>query len=173
MMGNLSEKEYKGMVSNSLITNCSITLSDVNNTCAMFGPDLVSVRGKTVQRVPEPVVTGYVAVPCVLIKANKVIMLAADVFFVDKTAFLLTVARRIKFVTKEHVPVKTPTNLSKHLKQVLEVYGHAGFVVRTILMVGEFEKIKSLMPSVECNMTAAREHVSEAQRTICTVEERT
>jgi hypothetical protein len=36
----------------------------------------------------------------------------------------------------------------------------------------EFEKIKSLMPSIECNTTAAKEHVSEAERTIQTVKER-
>ena len=58
----------------------------------------------------------------------------------DGTAFLLPVARRIQFVTTEHVPVRTATSLSKHLKRVLEVYGRAGFVVRTILMDGEFEK---------------------------------
>jgi len=117
------------------------------------------------------VVTDYVAVPQTLIEANKVITLAADVLFVDGTAFLLTVARRIKFVTAEHVPVRTPS-LSKHLKRVLEVYGRAGFVVRTVLMDGDFEKIKSLMPSVECNTTAAKKHVSEAERTIRTVKER-
>ena len=39
-------------------------------------------------------------------------------------------------------------------------------------MDGEFEKIKSLMPSVECNTTAAKEHVSEAEQTIRTVKER-
>jgi len=43
-------------------------------------------------------------------------------------------------VTAEHVPVRTATSLSKHLKRVLAVYGRAGFVVRTILMDGEFEK---------------------------------
>jgi hypothetical protein len=112
-------------------------------------------------------------VPCALIKANKVITLVADVFFVDKTMFLLTATRRIKFVMMEHAPVRTVTILSKHLKQVLEVYGHAHFVVRAILMDGQFEKIKSLMPSVECNRTAATEHMSEAERTICTVKERT
>ena len=67
------------------------------------------------------------------------ITLAADVFFVDGTAFLLTVARMMKFVTAEHVPVRTAMSLSKHLKH-LEVYRRAGFVVRTILMDGEFEK---------------------------------
>ena len=36
----------------------------------------------------------------------------------------------------------------------------------------EFEKLKLLMPSVERNTTAAKEHVSEAERTIRTLKER-
>ena len=83
-----------------------------------------------------------------------------DVFFVDGTAFLLTVARRLKFVTAEHVPSRTAVNLSKHMKRVTDVYERAGFRVRNILMDGEFEKLKPLMPSIECNTTAAKEHVS-------------
>ena len=87
------------------------------------------------------------------------------------TAFLLTVARRIKFVTAEHLPVRTALSLSRHMKRVLDVYGRAGFRVRTILMDDEFEKLKPLMPSVECNTTAAKEHVSETERTIRTLKE--
>jgi len=83
------------------------------------------------------------------------------------------VARRLKFVTAEHVPVRTATNLSKHMTRVLEVYKRAGFIVRTILMDGEFEKIRPLLPTVECNMTAAKEHVSKVERTIRTIKERT
>ena len=120
---------------------------------------------------PTPVVADYVAVPRNLVDANKAITLAADVFFVDGTAFLLTVAQRIKFVMAEHVPVRTGLSLSKHMKRVLDVYGRAGFRVRTILMDGEFEKLKPLLPSVECNTTAAKEHVSEAERTIRTLKE--
>jgi hypothetical protein len=119
------------------------------------------------------VVTDYVAVPHTLVEANKVITLAADIFFVNGTTFLLTVGRHLKFVTAEHVPVQTATSLSKHIKQVLEVYGQAGFRVRTILMDREFEKIKPLLPTLVCNTTAAKEHVSEAERTIRTLKERT
>ena len=61
-------------------------------------------------------VADYVAVPRKLVQANKRMTLAADVFFVDGTAFLLTVSRRIKFVTVEHLPMKTVVNLSKHMK---------------------------------------------------------
>ena len=67
--------------------------------------------------------------------------------------------------------VRTATSLSKHLTRVLQVYGHAGFKVRTILMDGEFEKVRNLMPCVECNTAAAKEHVSEEERTIRTIKE--
>jgi len=92
-------------------------------------------------------------------------------FFVDGTVFLLTVSRRIKFVTAEHLPVRIALSLSRHMTRVLEVYGRAGFRVRSILMDGQFEKLKLLMPTVECNTTAAKEHVSEAERTIRTLKE--
>ncbi len=39
-------------------------------------------------------------------------------------------------------------------------------------MDGEFEKLKPLMPSIECSTTAAKEHVSEAEQTIRTLKER-
>jgi hypothetical protein len=40
-------------------------------------------------------------------------------------------------------------------------------------MDGEFEKVKGLMPTVECNTTVAKERVSEAERSIRTVKEST
>jgi hypothetical protein len=123
MLGNPSEKDYQGLVSRNLINNCPFSASDESNTQAIFGPDLASVQGKTVRKKPAPVVGDYVAVPCTLVEANKVIMLAADMFFVDGTPFLLMVGRHLKFVTAEHVLVRTATSLGKHIKQVLEVYG--------------------------------------------------
>jgi hypothetical protein len=173
MMGNPSKKDYKGVVSNHLISNCPITHTNIANARAIFGPNLPSIRGKTVQRMPAPVVTDYVAVPQLVVELNKWVTLSADVFFVDGTAFLITVLRRIKFITPEHVPVRTAKSLAKHIDQVVNVYTQAGFIVRTILMDGEFEKIKNLVPCLECNTTATKEHVSEAERGIRTVKERT
>ncbi len=50
-------------------------------------------------------VANYVAVPRLLVEANLIVTLAADVFFLDGTAFLLTVSSRIKFVTAERVSI--------------------------------------------------------------------
>ena len=63
MMGNPSEKDYKTMVSNKLTPECPITSTDITNARAIFGPDLLSVRGKTVRTTPALVVADYVAVP--------------------------------------------------------------------------------------------------------------
>ncbi len=142
MIGNPSKGDFKGMVSGNLIKNCPIMTTNITNARTIFGPDLASIQGKTVQRTPAPVVADYVAVPCLLVEQNKVVTMAADVFFVDGMAFLITVSCRIKFITAEHVPVRTVTNLSKHLTWVLQVYERAGLIVRTILMDGEFEKVR-------------------------------
>jgi hypothetical protein len=60
-------------------------------------------------------VADYVTVPCPVIEQNRIVTIAMDVFFVDGTAFLIMMSRRIKFVTAEHLPVRTATSLSKHL----------------------------------------------------------
>jgi hypothetical protein len=91
LIGSPSKKDYQGMVSSNLILNCPFLTTNVTNARAIFGPDLASVRGKKVWCTPAPVVADYVAAPCSLVEANKVIMLVAGVFFVDGTAFLLTV----------------------------------------------------------------------------------
>jgi hypothetical protein len=70
----------------------------------------------------------------------------AAVFFVNGTMFLITMSRRITFVTAEQVSVRTATSLIKHLNQVIQVYQWARFLVRIVLMDGEFKKIKDLMP---------------------------
>ena len=173
MIGCPSEQDFKGMVRANMIRNCPINVNDITNARNIWGPDLTSIRGKTVRQMPAPVITDYVAVPRSIIDRNKTVTMAADVFFVDGTAFLLTILRQIKFITAEYVASRTVKSLSTHLERVIEVYKRAGFNVRSILMDGEFEKIKDLVSQVVCNTTAAKEHVSEAERSIRRIKERT
>jgi hypothetical protein len=122
MIGNPSKGNYKGMVSRNMIKNCPITPADITNTRDMFGQDLHSVQGKTIRRTPAPAVADYVTVPCLLLEQNKRITMAADVLFVDRMAFLLTLSRNIKFMMAEHVLVQTARVLDKHMEHVLQVY---------------------------------------------------
>ena len=56
LIGNRSKNEFKGMMSNNMITKCPVTTTAITNACSIFGQDLVSVRGKTVLRASAPVV---------------------------------------------------------------------------------------------------------------------
>jgi hypothetical protein len=108
-------------------------------------------------------------IPRQVIEQNRIVAMAVDVFFGEGTALLITMSRRIKFVTAVRVPVRTAASLSKHLNQVIQEYQRAGFLVMTVLMDREFKKIKDFMPRLESNTTVAKEHVSEAEHTIQTI----
>jgi hypothetical protein len=73
IIGNPSEKDFKGMVSNHLVTNCPITHADITNARQIFIPDLASIQGKTVQRTPELVVVDYVGVRQSLMEQIKIV----------------------------------------------------------------------------------------------------
>ena len=76
----------------------------------------------------------YVPVPKELVSRHKFISVAADVFFINGIAFLVTVPRKLKFVTVEHTPVRTAESLVNHIKRVLQVYDRSGFTVRYVIM---------------------------------------
>ncbi len=58
------------------------------------------------------------------------------------------------------------------MNQAVQVYARVGFNVHTILMDGEFEKVKDKLPLLLCNTIAAKEHVSKAKRSIQMIKER-
>ena len=78
-------------------------------------------------------------------------------------AFFTTLGRDIRFGTVEHVPSRTAKQLAKSLMKIVKLYTLSGFGIRTVIIDGEFEKIK---PEVELdvNISTAREHVGEIER---------
>jgi hypothetical protein len=166
MIGNLRKQDFKRVVRNNMINNCPVTPTTTTSARTIFGPDLASVRGKTVHVTPAPVVADSIAVPRSIIERNEIVTIAVDVFFVDGIVFLLGVSRHIKFITVEQLVTRTPKSLSKHLQHVHQVYLHAGFNVRTILMDGEFEKMKDKLSALVRNTTATKEHMSKTKHSI-------
>ena len=63
MVGYLSEKDFKNMVHSGMITNCPISIDDINDMNAIFGPEVPSQKGKTARRKPKPVVSNYANTP--------------------------------------------------------------------------------------------------------------
>ena len=91
--------------------------------------------------------------------------------FVNRLAYFTTLGRDIRFGTPEHVPSWMAKQLAKLLLKVVQLYTLGGFVVRNVLMDGEFEKIKAEV-ELDINISAAKEHVGEIERYHCTLKER-
>ena len=172
LVGCPSERDLKYLVSHHL-SDCPVSADDITRSHTIFGPDPKGIRGKTTWTPPEHVTTDYVQIPRDFIKLHKYVALVADVMFVNNIPFLITMSRKIKFITVEHIPTRTAKQLSKGLKRVMRLYSRAGMIVQTILMDMEFDKTADhLMDSTVVNTSAAKEHVAEIERCICTTKER-
>ncbi len=111
MIANPTEKEFAGMVHERLLTNCPVTVRDVDNANRIFGPDLANLRGKMTRTKPERVRVEYVQIPWDFVQLHKYVTLVA--MFLNGLPFLVTSSRGLSLVTIEHLPSRT----AKHLAQ--------------------------------------------------------
>jgi hypothetical protein len=63
IIGRPSTREFTSIVNNNLLPNCPITAADIMVAEAIYGPDLGSLKGKTVRRGAEHVEGGTASVP--------------------------------------------------------------------------------------------------------------
>ncbi len=107
MIGNPTEREFKGMVREKLIANCPVTVRNIQNADQIFGPDLANLRGKTTRTKPEHVRADYVKIPQDFMDLHKYVTIVADVMFVNGLPFLVTSSRGISLVVIEFLPSRT------------------------------------------------------------------
>eukprot|EP00804_Cyclotella_cryptica_P030821 CCRYP_015076-RE/>CCRYP_015076-RE protein AED:0.49 eAED:0.25 QI:0/-1/0/1/-1/1/1/0/834 len=93
--------------------------------------------------------------------------------FVSGLPFLITLSRRVRYVTIQFVLRRTAGELANAMKMVVGLYRRAGIICQTALMDGEFEKIKQkIINIIEVNITSKNEHVPEIERKIRHIKER-
>jgi hypothetical protein len=171
MVGYPSPKDFQNMVRSNLILNFPVTPNDIN-TAKKNGPNVTSLKGKTIRNTQEPVLKEYVKIPKDILDLNKDVTLTADVMFVDGLGFLTTTSRKIKFTTSEYVQKQIKAVFINSLKKVFDIYTQRGFTLRTALMDREFECLRDDIRGVTLNTTAASEHVPNIERQICVIKER-
>jgi hypothetical protein len=116
MLASPSEQDFQGLVQSHMLLECPVTHEDVKNTHTIFGPNLANIRGKTVQKKPERVITNNVEIPRNLITSNANIHLMADIMFMNGIPFLVLVSRNLNLITIEHAPHRTAAKLGQLLQ---------------------------------------------------------
>ena len=193
MVGHPSTRDLKHIVKCNMLTNCPVSVQDIERAEKIFGPSVPILKGKTTRKTPDAIVLDYVAVPRSIIEANKNLNLFGDIFYINRQAnknlnlfgdifyinrqapFLITLGDHINFMTTSHVTSSKSTNVVPALKKVKNKYNMRGFDPKTIIMDGEFESMRSEINEIglELNTTAANEHVPKIERQIRVIKERT
>jgi hypothetical protein len=164
LVGYPSPKYFKHMVSSNMIKNCPVTSIEVTNANKIFGPDLATLKGKTVRITPPPVATDYVQIPKEIMSLNRNITLTIDTMFVNGLPFMVSIYRKIKFTTVEYLLGRKQNHLVKSI--IINLYKQQGFTIETALMDREFECLRADLPELNLNTTAASEHVPDVERQI-------
>ena len=143
------------------LANCPITRQDVLAADNIFGPNLGSLKGKTVHRPNPHVSTCIDGVPPDLLNIHGNVTLCIDIMFINKIPFLVTISRDIKFGTVEALDNRQLQTITQKIQTICRLYEHRGFTITSILANPEFEPIRPMFPWLNC--CGADEHVPEIE----------
>ena len=105
-----------------MILNCPVTVEDFIRADKIYGRDINSLKGKTTRTQPTRLVTDYVKIPPSVLEKNKHVTLSIDIMYVNRTPFMTTISRNIKFTTVEAIQNRMKPQLMQSIKKVLPIY---------------------------------------------------
>lgn len=175
MIGRPSTAEFIKIVDKNLLPNCPITRADIAAAEKIFGPDIGILKGKTVRTASEHVEVTEVPLPSEILSEYRDVIVGADVMYINKIPFFVTMSRNLKFSTAELMLDQKQETLAAHVKRIQRIYHMRGFRVATFLMDGQFNVIRGDLAemNITLNTVARGEHVPEIERHIRTIKERT
>ena len=101
MAQTLSVKDFKRMIVNSQMTNCSVTLKDVKIAKKIFGFNTSSVKEKETRKKPISVISDQIELLKKLSKRHGDVISCVNVVFIDELAFFVTISIDVEYRTVE------------------------------------------------------------------------
>jgi hypothetical protein len=129
LIGRPTSAEFAKIVGLNLIPNCPVTREDIINADKIFGPDVGSLKGKTVRRHTEHVEVANTPVPATLMSQYRDIIIGADIMYVNKLPFFVTISRYIKFGTAVLIADQKHETLVEATRDVFNIYKKRGFIL--------------------------------------------
>ena len=171
-----SVPDLKRALQQNAISNCPVSIRDIEVASDIFGPDIASLKGKSTRHKERPYVEDIVTIPPELVAAQQKVHLCIDTFFVNGVSFLATISKHIMYRTCTQVSQLTVSHYAAAVMKVLSTYRSAGFVVSYIHADNEFasvcERVKHQVPELQYELVPARAHQPEAERNNRTIKER-
>ena len=174
MIGRPSTSDFIKIVEGNLLPNCPVTRADIIAAEKIFGPDVGILKGKTVRKGSQHVEATEVTIPSDLMSEYRNVVIGADVMYINKLPFFVTMSRNLKFSTAELMLDQKQATMVEHVKRIQRIYVKRGFRIAIMLMDGQFDVIRGDLADlgITLNTVARGEHVPEIERQIRTIKER-
>ena len=175
--GHPSVDDLKKVLEYKLIPDCPVTAQDLKVAENIMGPDVSTLKGKSVRRKPKgQVQADLVTIPPELLQLHKEVTLCVDVMHVCEIPFLVTIVANIQYrtckaLTQKKGMKKTDVFLFQ-IESVVALLKKGGFKVTVIKADEEFETLLEPLSPIELNIASAGEHVPEIERNNRTCKER-
>jgi hypothetical protein len=160
-----SWKDFKWIIQRNQIKDCPITVEHVDTALKIWGKNVASLKGKTTHTKPDPVARDFVKVQVELLKLHKEVYITANLFFVNKIPFCLTLSHKICFTAINHLADRTVLQIFMAFKEIYQYYLQHGFCITTVHADGEFAPLKVLIESLPggpmVNLASPNENVPE------------
>ena len=101
IIGRPSLQTYLLLIDEKRLMSCLVTRTDILATEDILGPEVGSLKGKTVRIGAKSVQVDLEQVPVTIMERYRRVTLGADIMFVNKIPFFVTISRAIKFGTLE------------------------------------------------------------------------
>jgi len=141
-IGRPSIAIFLKIIDNNLLSNCPVTREDILAAQDIYGPNIGTLKGKTVQQNPSQAITNILPLPCAIEEQYSCIPLFANVMFVNCIPFVMTISRSICFGTNKILPNLTNNSIVKALQRVVSLYRIKDLNVHILLADGQFESMK-------------------------------
>lgn len=172
--GRPSEQKQKHILRNGQLRNCDVSEQDVTNARHIFGPDIGSMKGKTTRRKEGHVQMKVRPVPQSVMDRHKEVFVCFEVMYLNGTAFLVSISRRIRFCTVEALDNRRSDTILTGIKRIKMIYARRRFLVNRIAADNEFAPLETELSGwgISLNTVSRDEHVLEIERHIHTLKER-
>ena len=173
-IGRPSSKTFLDIIKRKKLQNCPVTYDDVLASEHIWGPEIGTLKGKTVRHAAGRVRADMLPIPAVIMNRYQKITLSCDIMKVNKIPFFVSISHGIKFGTVELLTNQKMDTITRAIKNIQGLYRKRGFIIEFMLMDGEFEPLRGVLAEmgITMNTTSREEHVPVAERRIRTLKER-
>ena len=146
------------------LTNCPITQSAYHIVKDIYGPNLGSLKGKTVRQTLPHLPSGVDPVPPQILKRHPGITITMDILFVNNMPFLLSMSQGLKFMTIEALLNRQIKTIKGKISTICTLYQGHRFTVDSIYAGSKFEPFRPDFPFI--NISDADNHQPDIERAI-------